>query len=219
VHLPKKAAVLVLAAGLQESKLTNLGGGDRDSVGVLQQRPSQKWGSVPGGPNTLAARAHRLQDVGFATTAFLDYLVRHVPGWRAMSIGAAVQSVQISADPSGESYAQHEVEARALADALLGVKPAAITCDYSEPTDVASANDVAALASEQLGINTPTAVDNRTVRVPGAHWQTVAWFVAYGDRLGLERVAYDGKVWTRTDGWTSADATDQAVVATMYDVK
>src|SRR5437868_4910617 len=42
-HLPDRAAVLALAAGLQESKLRNLsaGAGDRDSVGVLQQRPSQ----------------------------------------------------------------------------------------------------------------------------------------------------------------------------------
>ena len=39
--------MLVLAAGLQESKLSNLapGEGDRDSVGVLQQRPSQGWGT------------------------------------------------------------------------------------------------------------------------------------------------------------------------------
>src|SRR5690242_11481897 len=45
--LPERAAVLVLAAGLQESKLRNLppGAGDRDSVGVLQQRPSQGWGN------------------------------------------------------------------------------------------------------------------------------------------------------------------------------
>src|SRR3954452_169194 len=42
----RRATVLVLAAGLQESKLTNIppGEGDRDSVGVLQQRPSQGWG-------------------------------------------------------------------------------------------------------------------------------------------------------------------------------
>src|SRR5581483_1512805 len=45
--LPERAAVLALAAGLQESKLTNLppNAGDRDSVGVLQQRPSQGWGT------------------------------------------------------------------------------------------------------------------------------------------------------------------------------
>ena len=45
--LPERAAVLVLAAGLQESKLRNIpaGQGDRDSIGVLQQRPSQGWGT------------------------------------------------------------------------------------------------------------------------------------------------------------------------------
>src|SRR4051794_37590102 len=55
--LPEHAAVLVLAAGLQESKLRNLlpNEGDRDSVGVLQQRPSQGWG---GGD------AAKLNDVG-----------------------------------------------------------------------------------------------------------------------------------------------------------
>src|SRR6478672_7327505 len=56
--LPDRAAVLALAAGLQESKLTNLapGSGDRDSVGVLQQRPSQGWGKVTGQPDTIADR-------------------------------------------------------------------------------------------------------------------------------------------------------------------
>jgi len=41
--LPERAAVLIIGAGLQESKLRNIpaGQGDRDSVGVLQQRPSQ----------------------------------------------------------------------------------------------------------------------------------------------------------------------------------
>src|SRR5882672_3747646 len=54
--LPERAAVLALAAALQESKLTNLEAGDRDSVGVLQQRPSQGWGS-----------AAQLQDIHYAT--------------------------------------------------------------------------------------------------------------------------------------------------------
>lgn len=221
VTLPERATVLVLAAALQESKLRNLapGDGDRDSVGVLQQRPSQRWGTVPGGPNTTADRERRLQDPGFATTQFLRYLVQHVPGWQRMSIGKAVQSVQNSADPSGTSYAQHEVEAQQLADAFEGVKPAAVTCDYEKPTVVASARKVAAQASYELGINTPKAVGPRTIRVPGAHWQTVAWFIANGNRLGIDRVAYDGKVWTRSDGWTSGDATDKAVIATMYDLK
>ena len=207
--LPEHATVLVLAAALQESKLRNLapGDGDRDSVGVLQQRPSQGWG---GG----SARA--LTDVGEATKEFLDALM-DVPHWRTLPLADAIQAVQISAD--GSAYAQHEVEARELADAFQGMKPAAVTCSFETPTVVASAKRVATEASYELGINTPKAVGPRTIRVPGAHWQTVAWFIANGNRLGVERVAYDGKVWTRSDGWSSGDATSEAVVAEMYDLK
>lgn len=220
-RLPERASVLVLGAALQESKLNNIppGEGDRDSVGVLQQRPSQgDWGTVPGQPNSVAARTKRLEDVGFATTAFLRHMV-DVPHWRTEPLGAVVQAVQNSADPSGESYAQHEPEAQALADALQGVKPAAITCDYSTPTVVAAAGETARLASEQLGIDTPRATGPLTVTVRGAHWQTVAWFIANGDRLGIDRVAYDGKVWSRVDGWQPAQVTSRAVIATLYDLK
>jgi hypothetical protein len=206
IALPERATVLVLAAGLQESKLTNLapGDGDRDSVGVLQQRPSQGWGG--GDPAALT-------DVGEATKEFLDALMK-VPHWRTRPLADAVQAVQISAD--GSLYAQHEMEARALADGLEGIKPAGITCTFAAPTKVASAKVVAEQAGYELGINTPRATGPRTVRVPGAHWQTVAWFIANADRLGIERVAYSGKVWTRADGWTKAPASKRAVVATMY---
>ena len=36
--------MVAYAAALQESKLHNLSYGDRDSVGVFQQRPSEGWG-------------------------------------------------------------------------------------------------------------------------------------------------------------------------------
>jgi hypothetical protein len=209
IALPERATVLVLAAGLQESKLMNLppGDGDRDSVGVLQQRPSQGWG---GGD------AATLTDVGEATKEFLDALIK-IPHWRTEPLADAVQAVQISAD--GSAYAQHELEAQALADALQGIRPAAITCTFAVPTKVASTAIVAEQAGYQLGIDTPRAVGARTVRVPGAHWQTVAWFIANADRLGIERVAYSGRIWTRADGWTKGRASRHAVVATMYDLK
>ena len=208
-HLPERATVLVLAAALQESKLTNLppGAGDRDSVGVLQQRPSQGWG---GGSAT------RLTDVGEATREFLHALVR-VPNWQHLPLADAVQAVQISAD--GSAYAQHESEARSLADALQGLKPAAISCSFSKPTVVASTAKVAQQVSNQLGINTPRAVDTTTVRVPGAHWQTAAWFVANADRLGIDRVAYSGHIWTRAHGWANGAASNAAVTATMFVLK
>jgi hypothetical protein len=208
VDLPERASVLALAAGLQESKLRNLapGEGDRDSVGVLQQRPSQGWG---GGD------AKKLNDVGEATTEFLDALVK-VDGWQSLSLADAVQAVQISAD--GGAYAQHELEAKTLADALSGRTPAAVSCSFDKPTKVASAIKVATQVKQELGVRTP-AVSGLTVRVPGARWQTVAWFVANADRLGIEEVRYDSKVWSRTGGWKSASGSAAAVTATLYRLK
>ena len=215
VALPPRAGVLVLAAALQESKLTNIppGSGDRDSVGVLQQRPSQGWGKVAGQPDSISARTKRLTDVGEATKEFLDQLVK-VSGWQRMPLAQAVQAVQISAD--GTAYAQHESEAQALSDALRGAKPAGITCDISKPTKVAAAGVVAAQARTQLGITTPVA-GTHDVRVPGAHWQTASWFVANAERYGIEQVDYAGRRWTRSDGWKKRpQASSAAVVATMY---
>ena len=208
VALPFRASVLVLMAGLQESKLTNLapGDGDRDSVGVLQQRPSQGWGG---------GKASTLTDVTEATREFLEALVK-VQNWQTIAPADAIQDVQISAD--GSAYAQHQPEATALATALQGAEPAGITCSFDKPTKVAPATTVAQQARKQLGITTPTA-SGQTVRVPGARWQTAAWFVANADRLGIEQVDYAGRTWTRPDGWKTSTASSAAVVATMYQPK
>jgi hypothetical protein len=203
--LPERAAVLVLAAGLQESKLRNLGPneGDRDSVGVLQQRPSQGWGG--GDPA-------RLNDVSEATREFLDVLITH-KGWQHDTLASAIQAVQISAD--GSAYAQHEPEAQALADALLGRRPAGISCTFDKPTIVATTTKVMSQLRHQVPAPKPSAA-GLTITVPGAAWQTAAWFVANADRLGIDAVAYGGKRWSRTDGWkASTAATTSAVVATM----
>ena len=54
------------------------------------------------------------------------------------------------------------------------------------------------------------------IRVPGAGWQTAAWFVANADRLGIEQVAYASRTWTRGAGaWKRSSAPSTAVVATM----
>jgi len=201
--LPERAAVLALAAGLQESKLTNLGPdeGDRDSVGVLQQRPSQGWGS-----------AAELQDVHIATGKFLDALVK-IDGWQTMPLADAIQKVQISID--GSYYARHEDEAQALSDALTGKNPAAISCSFPKPTEVASVATVAAAVAKDLPISKPTAVSPK-VTVPGASWATAAWFVANADKYGIDAVDYSGRQWTRAHGWKNdKSAGANAVVATL----
>jgi len=208
-HLPDRAAVLALAAGLQESKLRNLsaGAGDRDSVGVLQQRPSQGWG---GGDPAL------LSDVFSATRLFLDKLIT-IPNWQHIPLADAVQRVQISAD--GSAYAQHEPEATALASALFGRSAQAVTCTFDKPTVVAATSTVSKQLTRELPVHAPQ-LTATTIAVPGAGWQTVGWFVSNADRLGIDSVSYDGQEWTRAKGWRAATtATKTVVIATMAQVK
>ena len=186
--LPARASTLLITAGIQESKLRNIaaGAGDRDSVGVLQQRPSQGWGT-----------AEQLADPVFAAGAFLDAVVK-VPGWETEPAADVIQAVQISID--GSLYAEHEPEGEAIADALDGTAPAGLTCRFAAPTEVATAQTLAAQVEQALPVATPVA-EGGAVTVPGAGWPTAAWFVANGDRLGIERVEVAGRTWTRAAGW------------------
>jgi len=108
----RRAGVISLAVAIQESSLRNLDGGDRDSVGLFQQRPSQGWGSVA-----------NLQNVSYATTAFLGINPKvsngglvDVVGWQTGDLAAVAQAVQRSAD--GSLYAGREAAAHALVDEL-----------------------------------------------------------------------------------------------------
>lgn len=203
-QLPERAAVLVIAAALQESKLRNIpsGQGDRDSVGVLQQRPSQGWGTKA-----------QLAGVKFATGAFLDRLVEFA-GWESMPLARAVQSVQISADET--AYAGHELRAQAIADALTGTTPRGISCRFEAPTTVASPASVIATLRSDLPVDVPT-VRGKQITVTGASWATAAWFVANADRLGVDSVLYAGGRWKRPAGWRDdTSAGRDAVVVTMH---
>ncbi len=199
--LPERAAVLVIAAGLQESKLRNIpaGQGDRDSIGVLQQRPSQGWG-----------KPAQLVDVRYATGAFLDKLVK-VRSWQTRALATVVQAVQISAD--GSAYAPHEPEATAIADALTGHSPRTVTCHFSKPTTPTSASALAARLAAELPVNVPT-VNGASISVAGAGWTTAAWLVANAERGGLTQVSYDGWRWTPGHDWrTQKNASASVVVA------
>ncbi len=202
--LPERAAVLVLAAGLQESKLRNIsaGDGDRDSVGVLQQCPSQGWGS-----------ASRLADPTYATGKFLDRLVK-IRNWRTGDLSTVIQKVQVSAD--GSLYGQHEEQAQAMADALTGATTLAITCSFPKADVVAAGRVVAAQVHSQLGIATP-AVNGSTITAPGASWATAAWFVANADRLGIDEVRCDGARWQRSKKWRTDNSVGKTgVVAVLH---
>ncbi|MCU1405925.1 MAG: LysM peptidoglycan-binding protein [Glaciihabitans sp.] len=108
--VPDYGIVVALAAAMQESSLRNVTGGDRDSIGLFQQRPSTGWGT----PEQLidAEYASRLfyggnnnPNVG-NTSGLLD-----VSNWQNLSVSQAAQKVQISGHPT--AYAQWESSARA----------------------------------------------------------------------------------------------------------
>jgi cell wall-associated NlpC family hydrolase len=98
--LPQRAAVIAVAAAIVESGLRNTPGGDRDSVGLFQERPSQGWGSP-----------QEILNPTYATGKFLDHLVA-IPNWAALPPGAAEQDVERSEFP--DRYAPQEPAATQL---------------------------------------------------------------------------------------------------------
>ncbi|MEO6199777.1 MAG: LysM peptidoglycan-binding domain-containing protein [Cryobacterium sp.] len=107
--------VIALAAAAQESGLRNVRYGDRDSLGLFQQRPSAGWGSAAQVMDPIrASRAFfggRDNPNPHITRGLLD-----IPGWQTMSVTEAAQAVQVSAYPT--HYAKWEASARAWAAAL-----------------------------------------------------------------------------------------------------
>ncbi|WP_226358766.1 C40 family peptidase [Pseudonocardia sp. ICBG601] len=103
-QLPRRAAVIAISTAIVESQLRNIAHGDRDSLGLYQQRPSQGWGPPARVLNPVAA-----------TDSFLDRLLE-LPGWATMPPGTAAQAVQRSAFP--DRYAPQEAPAAALVEQL-----------------------------------------------------------------------------------------------------
>jgi cell wall-associated NlpC family hydrolase len=99
-RLPQRAAVIALAAAAVESNLHNVTYGDRDSLGLFQERPSQGWGSP-----------EQVLNPAYATNTFLDHLMA-VPDWSTLPPGAAEQAVERSAYP--DRYAPAEGPATTL---------------------------------------------------------------------------------------------------------
>ncbi|GAA0961620.1 muramidase family protein [Frigoribacterium faeni] len=110
-----RAIVIALAAAAQESSLRNIDHGDRDSVGLFQQRPSTGWGTAsqltdPVHATKLFFGGATNPNKGF-TRGLLD-----VPGWSSMSLTGAAQAVQLSAFPT--AYAKWEAPAASWLAAL-----------------------------------------------------------------------------------------------------
>lgn len=217
--LPPRAASIALATAYQESDIRNIDYGDRDSLGLFQQRPSQGWGT-----------AEEIMDTEYSINRFYDELVQ-VPGYESMPITEAAQEVQRSGFP--EAYAGHEADARVLASTLTGqTRPGAFSCELRGTPDGGSLelNDdglvpaaarvrtelEAAFGQQSLGGFAPQGVDSghrsgsthysgraldvfvRPINPANKQrgWAMAAWAVANADRLGIATVIFDARIWT-----------------------
>ncbi|SFF74965.1 hypothetical protein SAMN05216251_12738 [Actinacidiphila alni] len=129
--VPPRGAVIAVATAIQESSLNNLDDGDRDSLGLFQQRPSQGWGTPA-----------QLTDPVYATNAFFDALLK-IRNWQTMPLSRAAQAVERSAAPG--AYAKWEQAAGALVTTAWGTY--AVTSITTGCDDTATADPTAVLTT------------------------------------------------------------------------
>jgi len=200
-RLPRQAVTIAYAAALQESQMENLDYGDRDSVGVFQQRPSQGWGTTS-----------QLENPVYATTKFFAALV-HVHGYAKLPVDQAAQDVQHSAD--GTAYQQWAPLAAALAGYFTGAPPHGVSCWYVPPARADLAAAARGLtrtfgprgrAGVVIGITTDRSAEagNGSVAVVHARqdaaWTVADWLVAYAPDYGISQIRYAGYEWNAADG-------------------
>jgi hypothetical protein len=203
-HLPRQAVTIALAAALQESKLHNLDYGDRDSVGIFQQRPSEGWGP-----------AADLQNPVYATTKFFTALT-HVKGYTTMPVSEAAQDVQHSAD--GSAYEQWTQLAGQLAGYFTGQSPHGVSCWFTPAAKAAKANLTGAVQrvaqtfgpAGRKGVVARVTLTRSGKKGTGSSavlhvrqaqaWTVAGWLVAHAQDYGLSQVRYAGYVWNAANG-------------------
>ncbi len=189
--LPPRAVTVAIAVAMQESRLRNLDHGDRDSLGLFQQRPSQGWGTEA-----------QVQDPLYAAGAFFSHLVK-VKGWQDLAVTVAGQKVQRSGRPN--AYAQWEPRATAMAQALTGQVPAGMSCQYAKSDIAVPASGLSttmesdaakALGGPVLGVDL----------APERGWLAVTWLMSRAADYQIAGLTYAGHTWdARTGKWSAAD--------------
>lgn len=202
-ELPARALTIAIATAMQESRIRNIDYGDRDSLGIFQQRPSQDWGSP-----------EEIMDPYYSTNAFYDVLVT-IDGYQEMEITDAAQAVQRSAFPN--AYAQHESLARHFASAMTGYSPSTLTCRLP-PAGTDAAEGVPEQLRSRLALDLPSleVADDGARQVIDAvalgggtqaeqrGWAVAAWVLLTAEHTGASWVTVDGQVWDRAEGAQAA---------------
>ena len=178
--LAPRAASIALTTAYQESDLRNLHHGDRDSVGLFQQRPSMGWGS-----------RKELLNPYYATNRFYDALLR-IHGWQNADITEIAQRIQISGYP--DAYRAHETDGRILASVLTGQSPAGLRCLIRDSRH----GDAAGLAAALHKTFEITARPNGhlitiTAASDASAWTYAQFALANAQDMGVGKVQVGGK--------------------------
>lgn len=197
-RLPERAVAIAFATSIQESRIRNLAHGDRDSVGMFQQRPSQGWGTEA-----------ELRDPVTATRKFFDGLEK-INDYLDRDLHDAAQLVQRSAD--GRAYAQHEDDAKVLARAYTGRQAAAVRCWYTpkKRTEPRRAEALKELRRSFGGRIPPSQGDAVEVSGTRAGWAVASWAVSHAQPYGLREIRFAGRRWRAEsghEGWTESPTT------------
>lgn len=206
--LPPRATTIAIATAFQESKIHNIDFGDRDSVGLFQQRTSQGWGTI-----------EQIQDPYYSIGRFYDALVK-VRDYERLQITDAAQRVQRSAYPS--AYAQHEDYARALASALRGYSPATFSCQINPKGSGTIARvtaDVKAafgdIAADTDGDDASYPLEGGPSDVKARGWALAHYLVGNASRLRITDISFGNRAWSAEDsdeGWTAHSGIDSDTV-------
>ncbi len=193
-RLPVRAVTIAYATALQESDLENLPYGDRDSVGIFQQRPSQGWGT----------RAELLNPI-YATTRFFDALVA-IPGYLKLPVYQAAQDVQRSAD--GSAYSQYEGQGAAMAAGFAGWQGRKVWCWYGDGVGnrnsasnhgdrlATARHDLKAAFGHLLTGHVGDPIMTVRVRNHAIGWSVAFWLVAHAEDYRIHEVRFAGYQWT-----------------------
>lgn len=224
--LPARAVSIALTTAYQESKLENVEYGDSDSLGLFQQRPSQGWGT----PSQVMNRFYSTnafydalvqvpdyQDIDITVaaqevqrSAFPDAYADHEQDGRTLASALTGYSqASFSCVVEAQSLPAQRMQADGLTARANAVK-AAMTAAYGElplggfaPGGVQSGHMKGSAHYDGRAVDAffrPISADNTR-----RGWALAHFLVANADRLHIEHVIFDGRVWTAGDsserGW------------------
>ena len=183
--LPARAASIALATAMQESNLRNIDYGDRDSLGLFQQRPSQGWGTEA-----------QIMDPWYSSGKFYEHLAK-VAGWQGGDINDVAQAVQRSGVPDG--YRKHVEKAKVWGSALTGHSPAAVSC-IDRGSVRPNTSDATDLLTKAFGSSLKSSVAQARVTLNSADetqlWAATQLFMMTTRTSGVTSVDVGQRSWT-----------------------